>query len=321
MSKGAEKAAAERRDDVRVVVDLTDSSGGQTAIPGDLSDSQLDELRRNLSSTAQLQNAAQAIKLLASQQEEIYSDLGSGSRGQSLSTVTEDVLLNQLGLAEANARMAQAGLTPITSVEGKIRVLEFVTQHVVQTAKLEPMARLEAEKLILQYRQLLVSQTSELKIAQLEAENKALEAQTQNLVLSHELELRKQGAIADLHVDAKANDAGRRRKSVEIDKQNIDLDAEERRLKREKAIASKKKELDDWRTLRNLRQQRWAPMVRRVAVGVATVVLVANLVADDPSRSEAPVLGAVNDTWDGMYEPIRDGVIRTYEDLSSRGDG
>jgi hypothetical protein len=67
-----------------------------------------------------------------------------------------------------------------------------------------------------------------------------------------------------------------------------------------------------------LRQVFWSkvamPTVKVMLVVLVPLVLIANLVADDPRRTETPVLGTVNNVWDAMYMPVRDGVVRVFEE-------
>jgi hypothetical protein len=292
------------------------SSSGPPAsdyIQGDLTPSQLAELRRNLSSSAQMQNAAQVMKLLASQHEQFMHELDGRSAMNTLPADADNLITQRLGIAEANARLAEAGLKPIDTVEGKIAAMRFIVEHVVEAARLEPTAKLEAEKVIIQYRELLITQQSKLQIALLEAQNKELAARNQQMTLHYELELKKKGSIAELDVAAEAAEARRDQYRVAIERTRIVTSAERASLRRKQRIALLREQVSDHNEIRNLRQQLWGRRTRIAITALILLIIVSNLVADNPPDRHVFLLGFINQAWDAVYMPIRAGIVHAID--------
>lgn len=299
------------------------SPSSAPGIDGDLSPEQLAALREGLSSESQMQNAQDMIRLLASQQETFVRDITNGfNTGQDksgqLPGTAEDILMYKLGLAEANAKMATAGLTPIDTVEGKIKALQFVTNHVVELGKLQPRAKLEAEQLIQTYRELLVSQKSRIKVAWLEAENARLRAEATQAQLLKRLDKETAGFDADLELQSRQSEAGRNRAHVDVDKMNIHTQAERTRLSREERITNRKKENADRKELRHIWWERHGTVVKIAIWGTIILIIVSNIVADQPQYADSPVVSWVNNLWDSIYTPIRDGIVSSFQSLQTR---
>jgi hypothetical protein len=286
---------------------------GQAGIPGDLPPEHLEELRRNFSTEDQLRKLAAAVELLATQStQQLVGGFDSGSSGNP-SMVSSDAVMQRLGIAEANARMAEAGIHPIDTVEGKIAALRFTVEHVVELAKLGPKVRLEAEKQIFEYRKQLITERNRLEIARLASENEMLAAQSNQITLHHELEVKRYGAIEEINVDAAAAEAERDRHRVAIERTKIVTAAERASLERKQKIARLREEVKDRNEIRRLRQELWGRRTRIAVVAFIILIIVSNLVADNPPDRHVFLLGFVNQAWDAIYMPIRAGIVHAFD--------
>lgn len=86
-------------------------------------------------------------------------------------------------------------------------------------------------------------------------------------------------------------------------------------LRRQKRVEAINKAFE---SSRQMRSSIWRGAIKPAIRILVPLIIIANLVADDPSRSATPVLGQVNAIWDAIYVPIREGIIRVINDFRTR---
>lgn len=89
-------------------------------------------------------------------------------------------------------------------------------------------------------------------------------------------------------------------------------------LPAEKRAASKLANLKAKRTLLTARRAEKSFFRERygwIVVALVVLVVLSNIVADVPGQQHAPILSSINNLWDAIYMPVRNGVFHTYHSV------
>lgn len=65
-------------------------------------------------------------------------------------------------------------------------------------------------------------------------------------------------------------------------------------------------------------EQSAKPKIKLVLKIAIPVILASNLIADAPERTATPLFGQVNSGWDAIYMPLREGAVRTFNDMTTK---
>jgi hypothetical protein len=211
----------------------------------------------------------------------------------------------KMALAEYYGTLAKAGITPANTVKG-FDELQRLLVRTYEDGELKPVEvqlkqlQLRADIAILSGKQSLVLE-KHVNEAALEADESMLKlliarqrGSVDALINEQQEGLRLKGTSVELAGKAK---------SVDITKALQDYEKENERLARKIGLQKARRRL--------LRRELIAPRIRVATILATLLIVLANLVADGPGHSHAPILGGVNSLWDSLYMPVRDGIVRT----------
>lgn len=225
-----------------------------------------------------------------------------------------------LAIAERDKAIAQAGLVPDNTVQGKIEFLKFAMQAFIDS-KLVPIQLTQTFREIeLKIRVLDETSSETIRKAQAEAEEARIKAEMATGVAARGKEVAtKRGQFdlehldKDLGVQSQALDVKRKEQSVGIIKEAIKVQVEEEavpRFERRVRLLRRAQETQlDIDAIKRISR----PLVSAVITGCLLLIILSNLVADAPGRENTFFLGLINDIWDGLYDVlVKDGILRIF---------
>lgn len=207
--------------------------------------------------------------------------------------------------ADTRATYAKYGLKPVDTVEGLTALRVFLVDAYRDSQVVRPQTQLAVTKIQLEIAQIEAASTLLINAHRFKAELDEVKAGT-----AVQVEQAAAGAtVASAQADAHTTTVGAtsQTRSADIDLQLMD---DVKRTERYRKQLANQREL--WRLRWN---HRIKPTVKFAVPSLIFLTLLSNLVADDPARANTPVLGLINNAWDGAYEPVRDGVVRVYHDI------
>jgi hypothetical protein len=213
---------------------------------------------------------------------------------------------DRLVLSDLQAQYAKYGFAPLNTVEGLAKLSDLLRQ-LFETNQLLPAetrvkaARLSQDLQIIEMNRALVVEAEHIR-AKIALGNVKTEAEVAQALAG--------GKVKEAVVTAKEQDVKLTGRSKSAD---IDLrvqDAEKRAELIRKSIRSHRA------TSRAVIDEAVRPAVRffikwGLIIGIP-LVIVANLVCNQPGHAHTFFLGSVNQIWHSLYMPLRNGVVQIY---------
>ncbi len=250
-----------------------------------------------------LQRLASNAKQMASQN--LHGMSASAFDREVLGTGDDDLDARLLD-AELKGTLAKHGLTPLDTIEGLSKLREFLVAAYRDTKLVEPETALKALQVGMEIQKIEATQTSLVVAHQHRVDVERIKADTERKVTQARGHATVATANADSHIES--TQAMSKARSADIDRKLMD-DVKKTEAYQKMLVNRRNRRRTQW-------NQDIKPRVRlALKIGIP-LVLASNLIADAPERATTPVLAQVNEVWDAVYLPLREGVVRTVNDLA-----
>lgn len=291
------------RDDVTVeaeVIDITDGSSMAKA-------------RQDFNPLLDGSELQETLQRLAGSAQQMASQHAGG---MSATAFDEQLLGNEGDLdarlidAELKGTLAKHGLTPVDSIEGLTKLREFLVAAYQDTRLVEPQTAMKAMQIGMEIQKIEATQASVILAHQHTVETDRIRSETEQRVTQAKANATVATAQADSHVET--IQAKGKTKSADID---------------DKLMTDTKHTEEVAKLLANRRRRRriiWSESIKPKAklvflIGVP-LIIASNLIADAPERESTLLFGQVNTVWDAVYMPLRDGTVRTFNDMTNKDE-
>lgn len=292
------QAAVGMRDDITAEAEVVD-------ILDDSSLAKAREAFNPLLSEPELQAAIDRLAQNAQKMASAHAD-GMSAAAFDKELSTGDGLDARLIDAELKGTLAKHGLTPLDTIEGLTKLREFLVAAYRDTRLVEPETALKAMQISMDVQKIEATHASVILAHQHSVETKRIEEETKQKVAAAQANATVVNAQADAHVGTIA--AKSKVKSADIDDKLMSDTKHTEEV--DKLLANRR------RRQKIVWQQSTKPKIKLALKIAIPLILASNLIADGPGRHSTPVFGQVNTVWDAVYMPLRDGTVRTFNDVT-----